>query len=298
LCVKPELATQATLDAALDLKTDAAIIFSDITVLGWAMGLQLDFAPGPRFAKAVRSAKELHALKQPDPSRDLDFVLEAIRLTRKQLPQDVSLIGFCAAPLTLACYLMEGVPSHDWHESKKLIYGDPKFVHQLLEFITPIVAAHAQAQIQAGCDTIQLFDSMAGHFAEAELYALAFSYARKVFMTLRPLNAATIYFGRNIGAHLEGAIQTGAHVLGLDWTVSIANARRRLGDDSITLMGNLDPVALLCEKQTVQQRVKTILEEAKGAKSFIFNLGHGVLPPTDPNRVREIVKLVHDFPWA
>ncbi len=288
LCQKPKLAAQATLDAARFLDTDAAIIFSDITIPVIAMGQGLRFEPGPILEPPIRSRADVSRLRRIEPARDLGYVLEAIRLTRSELPQDVSLIGFVGAPLTLAAYMVEGTPGRGWTAFKSLLYSDPTTFEELLDRVTEAVAAHAAAQIEAGCDTVQLFDSLAGDIASAELQRFAFGAAQKVIAALRPLGAPIIYFARNIGGHLEQAATLGADVLGLDWTVSVTEARRRLGD-GVRLMGNLDPSVLLTTPTEVDRRTRAILDEARGLPGFVFNLGHGILPPTPPSHAKQVV---------
>ncbi len=290
LCTKPELAAQATLDAARLLDTDAAIIFSDITLPGDAMGLPLEFAPGPRFQKAVRTMADVKALKAVDTARDMPYVMEAVRRTRRELPAHKSLIGFCGAPWTLAAYMIEGTPSKSWVHAKRLAYGEPAVLDALLERVTEVVVAHARAQVEAGCDSLQLFDSHAGELAVEEMSRFAFSFAARAVAALKPLGVPVIYFARGVAAQLEAAAAVGADVLGLDWNTSVSEARRRLGDKP-ALQGNLDPVALFTSKAEIDRRVRQIIEEARG-HAFIFNLGHGVLPETPPEHAVQVVESV------
>jgi uroporphyrinogen decarboxylase len=292
LCRKPELAAQATLDAARYLGTDAAIIFSDITVVAEAMGLPLVFDPGPKLTHPVRCCGDIEALRVVAPARDLAYVLEAVRRTRAQLAPEVSLIGFCGAPFTLAAYMIEGDPGHGWLETKRLVYGSPELAASLIDKVTDAIIAHAPAQVEAGCDAIQLFDSNAGELGSPELEQLAFAAARRAVGAIRSSGAPVIYFARNIGAHLEAAAGIGADVLGLDWTVSIAEVRRRLGARP-ALQGNLDPAVLLTSSTEIKRRVHSILGEAQGHGGFIFNLGHGVLPGTPPEAALQVVETVH-----
>ncbi len=291
LCRDPDLAATATLDAVRYLDADAAIIFSDITLPADAMGLELSFVPGPRFARSVRSQRDVDGLATVDPARDLGFVLEAIRLVRAQLPEDRSLIGFVGAPLTLAGYMIEGEPTPQWRELKRLMYGKPEVMHALLDRVATVVADHAAAQVRAGCDVVQLFDTTAGELAAAELETFAFAYARRVVDALAPLGAPVVYFARRIGAHLEAAAGLGQQVLGLDWSVSLAEARRRVGD-RMALMGNLDPAVLLTHRDEIDRRVRAVLSQATGP--FAFNLGHGVLPPTPPEHARQVIRSVKE----
>jgi uroporphyrinogen decarboxylase len=294
LCQKPDIAAQATLDAARILGTDAAIIFSDITLPGQAMGLPLSFAPGPRFDKAVRTQEDVAALRKVDPSKDLGYVMEAIRRTREGLPAGVSLIGFCGAPFTLAAYMIEGVPSKSWVEAKRLVYGEPDVAHALLDRVVEVVAAHARAQIEAGCDAVQLFDSHAGELTPVALERFAFASAKRVVDELRPLGVPVIYFARGIAAHLPRAKQVGAQVLGVDWTIDMSEARRQLGK-TIALQGNLDPTVLFTSPDVIDTAVKSILTPVADEPGIIFNLGHGVLPGTPPAHAKRVVESVHRF---
>jgi uroporphyrinogen decarboxylase len=190
--------------------------------------------------------------------------------------------------------MIEGVPDRQWTEFRKLVYGAPTVVEALLDRVSEGVYAHAAAQIEAGCDLVQLFDTSAGELASAELKGLAFAYARQVVKKLKPLGVPIIYFARNIGAHLEAAADVGADVLALDWQVSIREARARLGSDR-ALMGNLEPTILLTTRPEIDRRVAAILEEARGLKGFVFNLGHGVLPKTPPANARQVVTSVRRY---
>jgi uroporphyrinogen decarboxylase len=294
LCRDPGLAAQATLDAWRYLDTDAAIIFSDITLPAAAMGQNLTFEPGPKLFPAVRSLEDVGRLLTVDPVKDLGFVMEAIRRTRAELPQGVSLIGFVGAPLTLAAYMVEGTPAGgDWLEFRKLIYRAPKVVQALLERTAEVVLAHAAAQLDSGCDIVQLFDTSAGELPADELKRFAFSAARQVIAGLKrhSKSAPVIYFARDIGAHLEAAADMGADVLALDWKITIEEARARLGR-GVALMGNLEPAVLLTSKEEIDRRVAEILAQADGLEGFIFNLGHGVLPATPPENARQVVDSV------
>ncbi|MEE8408479.1 MAG: uroporphyrinogen decarboxylase [Myxococcota bacterium] len=288
ICRDPDLAAKATLDAVHLREPDAAIIFSDITIPAHAMGQRLSFSPGPKLDPPVRTMEDVLARRPVDAVRDMGYVMEACHKVRAELPDELSLIGFIGAPLTLAGYMIEGTPSRSWRELKRMVYGEPKVVHALLERVTETLTAHAAAQIDAGCDAVQLFDSTAGELMPAELRAFAFRYAREVIQALRRHDVPVIYFARGIGAHLEGAADLGADVLGIDWTVSISEARRRLGD-RIALMGNLDPAVLFTTPEEVDRRVHQIIREANGLDGFIFNLGHGVLPETPVPNARQVI---------
>lgn len=296
LCLNPPLAAKATLDAQRILQTDAAIIFSDITLPGQAMGLSLSFSPGPVYDDPVRSMGDVEALKAVDPDRDLSPVMEAIRLTREGLPDDVSLIGFCGAPFTLAGYMIEGKPGKNWVEMKRMLYGARDVFDALIDRVVETVTAHARAQLAAGCDTVQLFDSNAGELAPEELREVAFESTRRCIEGIRDLGAPIIYFPRGAGAHLEAATEVGCDVLAVDWTVDLEDVTARLGD-RVALMGNLDPTALLADEASVRARTQATMEKARGASGYIFNLGHGILPPTPVPNAKAVIETVRAFRW-
>ena len=294
LCTNPEALAEATLFAQRSLNTDAAIIFSDITVPAWAMGLDLEFVPGPKFSKPIRTGADIDALTDYDPTTKTGFLLEGIRQTRSGLPQSASLIGFVGAPVTVAGYMIEGYPSRGWRHLKAMAYGQPELFEALLDRVTTNLIAHARAQAEAGCDAIQLFDSTAGELAPAELHRFAFGWSKKVVDGLKDLDVPIIYFARNVGAHFASTLEVGADVLGVDWTIPMEKARKQVGPD-IALMGNLDPTILFCDPDVVEARVQEILESIGHDPGFIFNLGHGILPETPPDNAKRLVDTVHAF---
>ncbi|MEL6546092.1 MAG: uroporphyrinogen decarboxylase [Myxococcota bacterium] len=296
LCQNPPLAAKATLDAQRILQTDAAIIFSDITLPGQAMGLDLSFSPGPVFENPVRTMADVEALKSVDPDTDLAPVMEAIRLTREGLPSDVSLIGFCGAPFTLAGYMIEGKPGKNWVEMKRMLYGARDVFDAFIDRVVETVIAHARAQLAAGCDTVQLFDSNAGELAPEELRDVAYEATRRCVEGIRALGAPIIYFPRGAGAHLEAAVDVGCDVLAVDWTMDLADVTERLGK-RVGLMGNLDPTALLADEASVRTRTHATMEKARGASGYIFNLGHGILPPTPVPNAKAVIETVRGFRW-
>ena len=294
ICKKPEMAAKATLDAADYLDTDAAIIFSDIMIPAIGMGLDLDFDPGPKLGKPVRTLEDVEALKVIEPNEDLPYVMEAIRQTRAGLPEHKSLIGFVGAPLTMCGYLIEGGPNKNWTHFKEMLYGNPALFEKLIDSVTESITRHAAAQVAAGCDAIQLFDSNAGQVAPKELHDFAFRYAQKAITALKPLGVPIIYFARDIGPHFEAAAELGADVLGVDWSISLGDVHKRVGNQ-IALMGNLDPGVLFTSPAEVEKRVQAILDEAKQFPGFIFNLGHGILPKTPPENAVTLVNTVRTY---
>jgi len=294
ICTQADLIEQVTVTAALELNADAAIIFSDITLPSWAMGLDLEFCPGPKFSNPVRSVKDIEALELYDPREKVPFLLEGIKQTRQTLPLEKSLIGFIGAPLTMAAYMVEGKPDRQWRKFKTLAYNEPQTLHRLLEKLSSALVLHAKAQIEAGCDCIQLFDTSVSELAPPYLRDFGFDYAQKVISELKNENVPIIYFARNVTQHFEHLKTLGADVLGVDWTTSITQVREAIGDDT-TLMGNLDPCMLYCSQDVLKKHVTKILEEAQGLPGYIFNLGHGVLPETPPENVRFVIDTVHEL---
>ncbi|MBN1959731.1 MAG: uroporphyrinogen decarboxylase [Deltaproteobacteria bacterium] len=295
LCSKPDLAAKATLSAVEYLDADAAIIFSDITVIGKAMGLPLHFDPGPKFLKVVRDEQELKQLKTIKPEQDLEYVLEAIDITRAQLDKSISLIGFCGAPFSLAAYMIEGIPNKNWLETKKIIYNEPQLAIKIIDRVTDAIIAHAQAQVKAGCDVIQLFDSNAGELAFDDLEKFALAPARRAIKAIKLTGVPVIYFARNISAQLKQVATVKADVLSIDWQISIATARQKLRSMPLALQGNLDPITLFCSRSEIERRAHAILQQAHGHPGFIFNLGHGVLPLTPPENARHLIEIVHSW---
>ena len=284
ICRQPEIAAKATMDAFNYLKPDAAIIFSDIMIPALAMGLELDFAPA-----------DVASLKRPEPAKDLAFVMKAIELTRAQLPDSASLIGFVGAPLTLAAYLAEGAPSKNWVGFKSTLYDRQTAFEALLERCVETVTKHALAQVEAGCDAIQLFDTNAGMLHPEELERFALPAAGRVIEALRAkVDVPIIYFARDVGAHLETVGElTKADVLGIDWSLRMKHAADRLPNHAV--MGNLDPTVLFASEDIVASRTRALLDEMKGRPGHIFNLGHGVLPQTPPPHARKIIETIRAY---
>lgn len=294
LSTNADAIAEATLFAQRSLDTDAAIIFSDITVPAWAMGLELEFVPGPKFATPVRSREDIEGLRDYDPDQKTNFLMEGIAKTREGLPESASLIGFVGAPVTVAGYMIEGYPSRGWRHLKSMAYGQPELFTKLLDRVSHNLIQHARAQVRAGCDAIQLFDSTAGELAPAQLHEFAFGWSKKVIDALQDLNVPIIYFARNVSQHISSAAKVGADVLGVDWTIDLAAVRDMLGAKP-TLMGNLDPTLLFCEQDVLLSKVDAILEAVGHKPGFIFNLGHGILPETPPENAKALVERVHAF---
>jgi uroporphyrinogen decarboxylase len=293
LCKTPELAAQVTVRAVDELGVDAAIIFSDILIAAEAMGVPIEITDaGPVLPAPVRDRAGVEALRDPDPVETVPFLLEAIRVARRALRGVVPLIGFAGAPLTLASYLVEGGTSRNYTRLKRLLLGEPEVAQRLLHKISRAVVALLRAQVEAGCQAVQLFDSWGGILSPADYRALVLPHLLEIFDGLSDLHVPRILFSTCSSTLLEIMRETGAEVLSLDWRMDLDEARRRLGP-GVAVQGNLDPACLFLDPPALEARVRTVLAQAGDAPGHIFNLGHGVLPETSPERARFLVQAVH-----
>ena len=290
----PELAAQVTLQPVIRLSVDAAILFSDILVPVEPMGFRLAFRPGPVLDPPVRSRSDVERIRVPDPESALPFVHETIRTVRRSLDGKVPLIGFGAAPFTLAAYLVEGGGSRSFEHAKGLLYADPATLRLLLEKTTAVLEACLESQIAAGAQAIQLFDTWAGVLPRAEYREFALPHARRVIERLKNRGVPVIYFALDASHLLEEIRDCGADVVGLDWRVSLTEASRRL-DHRFVLQGNLDPSVLLASPEIISDHVQRVLEDGAGAPGHIFNLGHGILPSTPVEHAQALVDAVRSI---
>ena len=300
LCRTPELACEVTLQPIDEYGFDAAILFSDILITLPAMGLEVAFPDaGPKIAKPVSTRADIDALVVPDPTRELPYTLEAVRQIKRGLADRVPLIGFAGAPLTMLTYAVEGGGSKDYAKTKKLLYGAPKDAHALLDKLALTCATFLEAQAEAGADCVQIFDSWGGIVSPGDFREYPLRYAKRVIEHLRGSSVfksrsiPIIYFVNGCAPYLDDYASSGADVLGVDWRVGIDEVRRRVGD-GVALQGNLDPGALFAPPAEIRARVADILARA-GSVGHIFNLGHGVLPQTDPEHVRAMVTAVREL---
>ncbi len=294
LCKNPELCTEVTLQPIDIFGFDAAILFSDILIAMEAMGLTLEFheGRGPVFPDPVRSQAAVDTLIIPDPEETMPFVMETIKLLRRELK--VPLIGFSGAPFTLATYLIEGGSSKVFLETKRMAFQNPELYHNLLSKITECTSLYLQAQARAGAQALQIFDSWAGIWAPSDFERFALPYVKSIITDLRKMtDIPIIYFANNGSTLIDHSKTAGADVLGLDWRINIGDAVKRVGNHAV--QGNLDPIALFLPKDKLEQRIKQLLTDAEGAKGHIFNLGHGILPQTPPDQARIAVDAVHRF---
>ncbi len=292
LCKSPELAAEVTLQPVELLGVDAAIIFSDILLPAEAMGLSLSLDDaGPHFADPIRSAADVARLAIPDPERELRFVGEALRLTKRELAERVPLIGFTGAPFTLAAYMIEGGSTKNFLRTKRFLYEEPRLAEQLFEKLTQTLALSLRAQIRAGADLVQVFDSWGGELSPADFERWSLPYLSRLVEAAHAEGAPAILFATGASTLLERLARTGADVVGLDWRIEPDVARARLGA-GVGIQGNLDPCALFLPDDELEARILDTLRRA-GPVGHIFNLGHGILPPTQPEKARFMVERVH-----
>lgn len=294
LCKTPSLATEVTVTAAERLGVDAAIIFADILLILEPMGVDLEFADGegPVIHNPVRQASDVGRLRQLEDVSALEFVNEAIRQTRRALKPNIPLIGFSGAPFTLASYLTEGAGSKNYVHTKRLMYNDRGAWHAMMSLIAASLVKYLNAQIDAGAQAIQIFDSWVGCLSPDDYREFVLPHTRSVIQNIKP-GVPVIHFGTGTAALLELMREAGGDVIGLDWRVRLDEGWQRVGHD-IAIMGNLDPVALFADREVLKAHAKRVLDQADGRPGHIFNLGHGILPETPVENVIALVEMVHN----
>lgn len=297
LCTTPELACEVTLQPLRRFPVDAAILFSDILTIPDAMGLDLYFVSGegPKFAHPLREADSIHKLAVPDPEADLGYVMDAIRLARRELDGEVPLIGFSGSPWTLATYMVEGGSSKDFALTKQMLYDRPDLMHTLLAKNADAVAAYLTAQVHAGAQALMIFDTWGGVLTPQTYKDFSMAYMRRIVEQLPREHAGVkipvIGFTKNAGTWLKDMTGTGCDCLGVDWTISLADARK-LTEDRVALQGNLDPSVLYASPAVIEEKVGEVLAEYGDGPGHVFNLGHGVHPGIDPDHVLAMVEAV------
>jgi uroporphyrinogen decarboxylase len=294
LCKTPSMAAEVTVTAAEKLGVDAAIIFADILLIVEPMGLQLEFGKGegPLIHNPVRTRADVDRLHEVEDMAALDFVFEAIRETRRALRADLPLLGFSGAPFTVASYIVEGGASKNFVRTKSLMYNDCGAWHALLSLISRALSKYLNAQIAAGAQAVQLFDSWVGALSPDDYREFVLPHTRDVINNVSS-GTPVIHFGTGTGALLELMREAGGDVIGLDWRVRLDEAWERIGHD-VAVMGNLDPVALFAGQDHIRNQARLILEQAAGRPGHIFNLGHGILPDTPVENVVALVEAVHE----
>ncbi|MEX1168532.1 MAG: uroporphyrinogen decarboxylase [Chloroflexota bacterium] len=292
LAKTPDLCVEVTLMPVRELGVDAAVMFADIMLPLEPMGVGLRIEPevGPIIDDPIRSAADVAALRTFDPA-EVSFTLDAIRLVRQELDGRAGVIGFSGAPFTLACYLIEGRPSRDFATAKAFMYREPAAWHDLMGRLSDMIAAYLRAQVEAGADVVQLFDSWVGGLGPSDYREFVQPHVRRIFSALP--DVPTIHFGTGTAALLELMAEAGGDVIGLDHRISLADAWQRLGYDR-GVQGNLDPARLMAGWEATHAGAQAVLEEASGRPGHVFNLGHGVLPNTDTDLLRRLVDLVHE----
>jgi uroporphyrinogen decarboxylase len=292
LAKTPELCAEVTLMPVRELGVDAAVLFADIMLPLEPMGVDLRIEPdvGPIIDRPIRSAADVAALRPFDPG-EVSFTLDAIRLVRRELDGKAGVIGFSGAPFTLACYLIEGRPSRDYAIAKAFMYREPEVWHDLMGRLSTMVVAYLRAQVDAGAEVVQLFDSWVGGLGPADYATFVQPHVRRIFEGLD--GTPTIHFGTGTSALLELMAGAGGDVIGIDHRVSLGDAWRRVGDDR-GIQGNLDAARVLAGWEATEAGARAVLAEAEGRPGHVFNLGHGVLPESDTGLLRRLVEFVHE----
>ncbi|HEX6542825.1 MAG TPA: uroporphyrinogen decarboxylase, partial [Ktedonobacterales bacterium] len=290
------LAAEVTLQPLRAFEVDAAIIYADILPPLEGMGLRLSYeqGEGPVIHNPLRSPAEIDALEQPDPRETVGYTLEAIRLVKRELGGRLPLIGFSGAPFTLAAYAIEGSGSRNYVEVKGLLMSEPGAWHDLMSKLSEVVGEYLLAQVRAGAQALQLFDSWAGQLSPADYRQYVLPYTQRAIAIARQGNVPIIHFATDTSGYMEAMRETGADVVSLDWRVDLGAAWQRLGD-TVAVQGNLDPVALLAPWDALETRARAILDQAGGRPGHIFNLGHGILPNTPTDNVKQLVDFVHEY---
>jgi uroporphyrinogen decarboxylase len=295
MCKNPELAAKVTLMPIEQLRVDAAIIFADILLPLEPMGIEFEFAKneGPVFHHPIREMKQIETLRIIDPEEDLSFLMDAIRIVRRELGNKIPLIGFSGAPFTLASYIIEGGHSKNYILTKGLMYQDRVAWNSLMEKISEVLIRYLNAQIHAGAQALQLFDSWVGCLSPIDYGEYVLPYSKKVIEGVER-GVPLIHFATSSSTLLEQMKRAGGDVIGVDWRVDLREAWARLGYD-VAIQGNLDPVIVLGPVNLIEREARRILEAAEGRPGHIFNLGHGILPNTPVDHVVALVEAVHQY---
>jgi len=294
ICKKPEIAAEVTVTAAEILGVDAAIIFADLLLPLEVMGLPFHFSPGegPVVESPIRDAAAVSALRV-DRAADLGYVSEAVRLVCKHFGSKLPVIGFCGAPFTLASYMIEGGGSRNYIHTKKLMYSSPAW-DELLGKLVAVTSAYAVKQVRAGADVIQIFDSWVGCLSADDYRAYVLPRTTELVRAVQKAGVPVIYFGTDTASLLPSMKETGSEVIGIDWRTPLDDGWRALGMKG-AVQGNLDPVLLFADWEKVKAGAVNVLSRAGGRPGHIFNLGHGILPETPVENVKELVKFVQEF---
>jgi uroporphyrinogen decarboxylase len=300
LCKNPDLATEVTLQPLARFPLDAAILFSDILTIPDAMGLGLYFSAGegPKFERPLREEWEIRSLTVPDPDVHLRYVMDAVSQIRAALDGQVPLIGFAGSPFTLACYMVEGGSSSDFMQVKTMLYKRPELLHHILDINAQSVTSYLNAQIEAGAQAVMIFDSWGGALSHAAYQEFSLRYMEQIVSGLKRehdgVKVPCIVFTKGGGLWLESIAAIGADAVGLDWTIDIGEARRRVGD-KVALQGNLDPNVLFASPEVIRAEAGKVLASYGQGSGHVFNLGHGISQYTPPENAAALVEAVHQL---
>jgi uroporphyrinogen decarboxylase len=300
LCTTPELACEVTLQPLERFRLDAAILFSDILTIPHAMNLGLEFeaGEGPKIARPVRTPADIDALPIPDAEGELRYVMDAVRLIRRELCGRVPLIGFAGSPWTVGTYVVEGSGSRDFQHIKAMLYGAPQELHRLLDVITRATVAYLNAQVAAGVQAVMVFDTWGGALTPADYREFSLRYLQRIVESLprerEGRRVPVILFTKGGGQWLADMAATGCDALGVDWTTDLGDARRRI-DDRVALQGNLDPSALYAPPERIRSQVARVLASYGRGPGHVFNLGHGIHPDVPPEHAAAMIEAVHEL---
>jgi len=296
ICKQPELAAEVTLQPINRLEIDAAILFSDLLLPLEPMGIPFDFikGEGPVIHKPIQDTGDIQALRTFESRESLAHVLETIKILSQELKDRIPLIGFAGAPFTLASYAIEGGPSKNYEQTKTLMYTDPSAWHQLAQFLAQSISDYLIAQIEAGVQAVQLFDSWIGALSPSDYKEFALPYSQHILQAVSNTGVPALHFGTGTSTLLSVMAQAGGDVLGVDWRLPLDEAWTRIGPNH-AIQGNLDPTLLLGPVERIQAGAKDVLDRAAGRPGHIFNLGHGILPTTPVEHVQELARFVHQY---
>jgi uroporphyrinogen decarboxylase len=300
LCKNPELACEVTMQPLRRYDLDAAILFSDILTIPDAMGLGLYFSEGegPKFKNPIENIKDIEKLSS-NVNDDLGYVFDAVSTIKKALGDKAPLIGFSGSPWTLATYMIEGGSSKNFHTSKKMLFNEPNSLHLLLDTLADSVINYLNQQVLSGADSLMIFDTWGGVLSRDNYLDFSLKYMQKIVKQLKELhpNTPITLFSKNGGKHLEQISSSGCDGVGIDWTVELSDVQQQIGD-KVCIQGNLDPAILAASPEVIEREVKKVLEQFKGDTGHIFNLGHGITPEIEPEKMSVLVEAVHNFRGA
>src|SRR6187399_1131465 len=292
VCREPELCAEVTLQPVRRHDVDAAVMFADIMLPLIGMGVDVELVEnvGPVIERPLRTMADVEALRVPEPEESVPFILEAVSIVRRELRADQAVIGFCGGPFTVAGYLIEGKPSREFLNVKRMMYAEPELWHALMEKLTDAFSLYVQGQVRAGADVIQLFDSWVGALSPSDYVEFVAPYSARI---LAAVEAPTIHFGTGTATLLQEMAAAGGDVIGLDWRIPLDRGWDEVGDER-GVQGNLDPAVLLSPWERIESETRAILDRAGGRPGHVFNLGHGVPPNADPAVLRRLTELVHE----